>query len=74
LLFRSEEHIDKWCEQKGAPRGAVLSLEESWQLAKGWYHDRLRPDWRRKTPEEAEAFFNEHGLTDPFWRLSVKNE
>ena len=72
MLFRSEEHIDSWCEGRDLPRGAVLSLEQGWRLAEGWYHDRLRPDWQRKTPEEAEAFFVQLGLTSPFWSLGLE--
>jgi hypothetical protein len=69
LLFRSEEHVDRWCQEKGLPRGAVFSLAQGWGLAKGWYSDRLSPDWRSKTTEEAEALFTELGLTGPFWRM-----
>lgn len=47
----------------------MLTLEQGWELARAWYHNRLRPDWRRQAPEEAEALFTELGLTAPFWRL-----
>jgi hypothetical protein len=40
-----------------------------WRLADAWYKDRLSPDWRRKTAEEAEAVFAEIGLVGPFWQL-----
>jgi hypothetical protein len=69
LAFRSEAHVDRWCEHTGIERGAVFPLETAWQLADAWYHDRLSPDWRRRTPEEAEAMFAELGLTGPFWAL-----
>jgi hypothetical protein len=39
-------------------------------LALAWFHDRLSPDWRRKTPEETEEVFAGIGLTGPFWRLT----
>ena len=52
------------------PRGACLTLDQSWRLARGWYGpDRRERDWRRKTIEEAEALFAELGLTAPFWAL-----
>jgi hypothetical protein len=70
LAFRSEEHVDRWCEAKGMPRGALLSIRQLWGLARAWYGDRLSEDWRRKTPEEAEAIFEEIGLTGPFWKLT----
>src|SRR5438067_496243 len=37
LLFRSEEHIDRWCEMWGQPRGGTLSLDQGWKLATAWY-------------------------------------
>lgn len=70
LVFRSEEHVDRWCEAKGLPRGALLSIRQLWGLARAWYGDRLSEQWRRKTPEEAEAIFEEIGLTGPFWKLT----
>lgn len=70
LLFRSEEHIDKWCKDWHFQRGAILTLAQCWRLAKAWYSDdRCQPDWRRRTPDEAQALFAQLGLTDPFWSL-----
>jgi hypothetical protein len=70
LLFRSEEHIDRWCETWRLPRGAVLSLETGWRLARAWYGpDRREPAWRRRTVDEIEPIFAQLGLTSPFWSL-----
>jgi hypothetical protein len=69
LAFRSEEHVERWCEIRGLPRGAVFPLETCWRLADAWYASRLAPDWRRRTPEEVEAVFAELGLEGDFWRL-----
>ncbi len=70
LLFRSEEHVDRWRKEWKQPSGAILSLGQGWKLAKAWYSDRLDPDWRPKTNEEAQAVFSELGLRGPFWRMS----
>lgn len=70
LLFRSEEHVDRWVREGRGQRGAVFPVEVLWSLARTWYRDRLSPDWRRFTPEEAHAVFEGLGLTGPFWRLS----
>ncbi len=71
LLFRSEEHIDNWCEMWSQPRGGTLTLEQTWQLAQAWYgQDRRDTDWRRKTLQEAMAIFGEIGMAGPFWQLS----
>ena len=69
LIFRSEEHIDRWCAFRELPRGGTMSTEQCWQLARAWYGDKLSPDWRRKTLDEAEATLAAIGLTDPFWNL-----
>ena len=69
LAFRSEAHVERWCETTRIPRGAVFSLEQGWRLADAWYRNRLDPEWRRRTPEEVEALFSELGLAGDFWRL-----
>jgi hypothetical protein len=69
LLFRSEQHVDRWCEQWNRPRGGTLSLAQGWKLAQLWYGDRLSPNWIPKTAEEAEEIFARVGLVGEFWRL-----
>jgi len=69
LIFRSEEHIDRWCASRELTRGAAMSPEQCWQLAQAWYANVLRPDWRRKTLDEADATLASIGLTGPFWSL-----
>ena len=67
LLFRSEEHLDRWT----GPRGAVLSLGTAWKLARAWFGtDRRLPEWRRRTPDEIRELFDNLGLTGDFWRLT----
>lgn len=47
-----------------------MTMGQGWGLAKGWYSmDRRAEDWRRLTPEKAEALFEELGLTSSFWDL-----
>lgn len=70
LLFRSEEHIERWRRERSLDRGALLTLSQQWELARKWYSDRLDPAWRRRSPQEAEAVFAECGLTGPFWALT----
>jgi hypothetical protein len=70
LLFRSEQHVDRWCKQWKRQHGGTLTLQQGWRLAKEWYGDRLRPDWRPKTIAEAEAAFARVGLRGKFWKLS----
>jgi hypothetical protein len=70
LLFRSEEHVERWCESWRMPRGASLTLPNAWKLAQVWFDaDRGKPEWRRFTLEETEAIFARLGLTGDFWSL-----
>jgi hypothetical protein len=69
LAFRSEAHVERWCRSRRVPRGAVFAMEQAWQLGRAWYADKLAPEWRRATAEEAEATFARIGLTGEFWRL-----
>ena len=70
LLFRSEEHVDRWCRQWSLPRGGLLTLEQAWHLASAWFAaDRGAPDWRRPPVDEVEALFARLRLTGRFWAL-----
>ena len=69
LLFRAEEHIDRWCSQWNLPRGSTLTIDQAWRLAHAWYHNKMEPGWRRATLEETEALLAGLGLTGPFWSL-----
>ena len=70
LLFRSEEHIQKWCQTWNRAMGGTLSLDQVWGLAKAWYaEDRSQATWKRKTKQEAQGIFNALGLSSPFWQL-----
>jgi hypothetical protein len=69
LIFRSEEHVDRWLAARDLERGGIMSPQQAWKLARGWYRDKLRPDWRRHTLDEAEALFADVGLAGSFWSL-----
>ncbi|MFL5973310.1 MAG: hypothetical protein ACJ750_13070 [Gaiellaceae bacterium] len=69
LAFRSEAHVERWCQQTGLEQGAAFPLGTAWRLADAWYRDRLSRSWRRRTPVEAQAVFEDLGLTGHFWKL-----
>jgi hypothetical protein len=50
-------------------RGAVISVDQAWLLAHGWYRDKSHPSWRQPTVEETEALYEDAGLRGPFWSL-----
>ena len=70
LLFRSEEHLERWLETRREPPGATLTVDELWQLSAAWWNDRLAPDWRPRTRDESQAILDGLDLTGPFWRLA----
>ena len=50
-------------------RGAVLSSEQTWMLARAWYPDRRAADWRPWTRDETQDVLASVGLTGAFWDL-----
>ncbi|HEV8352938.1 MAG TPA: hypothetical protein VGR24_01935 [bacterium] len=70
LLFRSEDHVDRWCVDRNLPRGAVLTIDQGWKLARAWYSDRLDPDSRGRTAKEIEVIFADLRLTGPYWEAA----
>jgi hypothetical protein len=71
LLFHSEEHAERWRERAKPPASTTLAIEQATALAHAWYGNKLDPDWRRFTADEAEALFDDLGLDPEFWRLSA---
>jgi len=69
LLFRSEEHVDRWCAARGLGRGSLFTPAQMWTVAETWFEHRLARDWRRFTVDEAQALFERAGLTGEFWRF-----
>jgi hypothetical protein len=70
LLFRSGEHLETWNREHGGAGGATLTPQQGWRLARAWFEDRLSEGWRRRTPQQAQAIFEEIGLVGPFWRMT----
>lgn len=69
LLFRSEDHVERWCRVRGLPRRPIVSLDQIWQLSLAWYANRLTPESRRPMGDEVKQIFQQVGLTGEFWSL-----
>ncbi len=69
LLFRSEEHVDRWCAGRGLPRRPSVTLAQLWELARAWYASRLTPEARRPMGDEVRAIFAGLGLSGEFWEI-----
>ena len=68
MLFRSEEDIDGWCAMTSEPRGEIVPLAQIWELSKRWYGNRMDPNFRGRSAEQATEVFRQAGLTSDFWR------
>ena len=67
LFFRSEEALDEWLALKNAPRGAVFSIPQLWNLSQLWYHNRMSTEYHGRSMEEVQKIFKAAGLTSSFW-------
>jgi hypothetical protein len=67
LFFRSEEHVNRWCELNNTPKRPIINLEQLWYLATTWYGNRLTVDSRRPGPSEMVGIFANIGLSGRFW-------
>ena len=70
LVFRSEDHLDSWLAKGPHPRGERMTLDQQWELAKRWFAGRHEPEWKKRSPEEAEDVLRGVGLTGDFWDLA----
>ncbi|HEV2854479.1 MAG TPA: hypothetical protein VHC97_16920 [Thermoanaerobaculia bacterium] len=44
-----------------------MAPQTVYDLGADWYATRFDPDWQRASAAQAEATFQRHGLTGPFW-------
>jgi hypothetical protein len=49
-----------------------MTIAQAWALSRQWYGNRLTPEFRRATIDEAHAIFAAVGLTGPFWDLRLR--
>jgi hypothetical protein len=69
LFFTGESKVEEWCARHGRPKGALLDMRKAVGLADRWFGDYASPEWRRKTPDQALAIFEELELDPEFWTL-----
>jgi hypothetical protein len=72
LPFESPAQIDVWCARHKLPRGEAVPLGQAATLARLWYGQHARPNWRKWPVAEAQAIFAEAGLRGEFWDLGAK--
>lgn len=69
LLFRSEEHVARWCKVRGWPQRPIVTLDQLWRLAVAWYGNRLTPESRRPMGAEVKEILQGIGLHGEFWEV-----
>lgn len=69
LVFRSEDHLERWLARDN-PAGARMTTDQQWELARRWFGGRDKPEWTKRTAEEAHEIFGAVGVTGDFWRLT----
>ena len=67
LLFQSEEWIDKWCKRNNLERGEVLTINQTWELSKLWYGNRMSMEYHGRSTEQAAEIFKQAELMSEFW-------
>jgi len=67
LGFRSEAHVEAWCEARDLPQRPLVDLEQQWALAQTWYSNRLTEESRRPKPDEMVEIFASIDLVGSFW-------
>ena len=72
LPFHSAAQIDAWCQRHNQPKGQPVPIQQVAALARIWYGQHARPDWRKWTVAEAQSIFAQAGLTGPFWDLQQR--
>jgi len=70
LVFRSEDHLENWLSNPERPHGERMTVGQQWELAEKWFLGRDRPEWTKRSAEEAERVFRSVGLTSDFWKLT----
>lgn len=68
-IYCNEVCVTEWLLRKDVQLGAMLSLEELWNLASGWYAGRLESGYVRRDPTAATDYFRSVGLSGEFWGL-----
>ncbi|HEX9794407.1 MAG TPA: organomercurial lyase [Planctomycetota bacterium] len=68
-LFHSDQHVERWCQNTGTPRGKSIEVERQALLSREWYAGRLDPAWRWPGTVAFQATLAGVGLVGPFWEL-----
>ena len=69
LLLRSEEQTPAWSQQNGLPVGAILSVEQIWELSLRWYADRMSPDYSGRGADTIKSILDSLGLCGDYWHV-----
>jgi Alkylmercury lyase len=69
LVFADTHAVDQWCARHRIARGAVLELQNVYELADAWFGDSLTPEAADRDRDHWQALLHRQGLLDAFWDL-----
>jgi catechol 2,3-dioxygenase-like lactoylglutathione lyase family enzyme len=69
LPYETEAQVDAWATAHDLPRGVAVPAATVMALARAWYGRHHEPTWRKWTNAEAQAIFEQVGLSGPFFAL-----
>lgn len=67
--FCSTGHAEAWTGVHAPGEGYIAPATTVWELAKPWYGDRMRADFRPHTRGHNQQILDRLGLTGRFWQL-----
>jgi hypothetical protein len=73
LPFATRDEIPAWCARHRLPLGEAVPLAQVKTMAKLWYGNHARLDWKKWTVAEAQQIFEQAGLRSHFWDLGVRS-
>lgn len=68
-LFYTRTHAEQWTTEHAPGQGYVTDARTVWELAKGWYGDRIDRDFVPHTRDRNQDLLQRRGLIGEFWLL-----
>lgn len=70
LFFTAEDHVRRWCEQRGVKPGGTATAEQFFVAAKRLLGRRTDRDWSQPTHTDRMNAFAAAGLSDEWWQTT----
>jgi hypothetical protein len=74
LPFRTQKDAWAWCHRHRYRRGALVPIQQVYALGRAWYGRHLDDNFAKWSLAEAQAIFDQVGLSGEFWRLPYSTD